>query len=299
MIHCKKCGNEIPEGSKFCDKCGASVSGTYEKTARPNKPLSKKAWRLIGAGIFWGVIIILVIVFSIRGSRDNRATSTNNAALDVYNSSDAPSSKARVIQQLNDAYVSATDTQTKITILKNLAAAYDSENEYSEELNTLQKAATYTSSGTVDYYYVLGEIAELQNKPADALSDLKQAYSLNPQDYQINNELGLFYLDLDSSWTSYDDNAKALQYLKAAQSIQSSDISTENLAIAYYYNNDYQEALSLFLPLNLTNHPDLALWIGLSYASEKDSTDAKIYFQKAIALGDTIPQEVTDYINSH
>ena len=31
MAFCSKCGNQVADGSKFCDKCGASVNGTNPK----------------------------------------------------------------------------------------------------------------------------------------------------------------------------------------------------------------------------------------------------------------------------
>lgn len=32
MAFCSQCGNKIPDGSKFCDKCGAEVKGNNQKT---------------------------------------------------------------------------------------------------------------------------------------------------------------------------------------------------------------------------------------------------------------------------
>jgi uncharacterized RDD family membrane protein YckC len=30
MVHCKKCGNELPEGATYCPKCGSAVEGVTE-----------------------------------------------------------------------------------------------------------------------------------------------------------------------------------------------------------------------------------------------------------------------------
>jgi uncharacterized RDD family membrane protein YckC len=65
MPYCKKCGNEIPEGAKYCPVCGTAVS-TEEAPAAPVAP--------VAAGLqlaFWGerfvawlidVIIIGIVV---------------------------------------------------------------------------------------------------------------------------------------------------------------------------------------------------------------------------------------------
>jgi tetratricopeptide (TPR) repeat protein len=204
-----------------------------------------------------------------------------------------------VIQQLQTAYSNATDNSTKVTTLKNLAIAYYRAGDTNTALSTFQEALGYTSTESFDFYFISGEIAELQNEPAATLADYNKAYAINSQDFGVNNELGLFYLDMNSTWTTYDDNAKALEYLQAAHNLEANDVSSQNLAIAYYYNNDYQQTISLLMPLNITNHPSAAIWIGRAYAAENDSTDAKIYFQKGIDAGVQVPQDITDYMNSH
>jgi Flp pilus assembly protein TadD len=301
-MFCKNCGAKNEEGAKFCGSCGQSFSepdikATPKSTAQTSIPKRKSG---ITAGrVVWILIILGFIGYGAYSSQDQQAVTTNNAALGTYDSSDSATSTQQVIQQFQTAYSNATDDTTKLGILKNLAFVYGSDGDTKDALSTFQEALQYAPQGSSDYYLVSGEIAELQNNPAAASTDLNQANAIKPQDFQIENELGLFYLDMNSSWTTYDDNAKALKYLQASYNAEANDASAENLAIAYYFNNDYQQAISLLKPLNITDHPTAAIWIGRAYADENDSTDAMIYFQKGINAGAQVPQDVTDYMNSH
>ena len=302
---CKNCGKKADGNEKFCKACGKPlVAGekASEKKEAPiptYKPVKNNRWPNI-VRVIIGLIIVGAIAWGAYSSSQNdTAVQTSNTAINTYNTSDTDTSTQTAVQQFQSALANATDDDTRLSILKNLALAYDRQNDTTDELATLNQALNYTTSGTVDYYYVKGNIAELQNDPSDALSDFKAAYNIDSQNYQINNELGLFYLDLSNQWVSYDDLAKGLQYEKTAYSLQVNDVSAENLAIAYYLNDNYQQTISLLLPLDINNHPTMALYLGLAYAKEKDVKDAEYYFQKAIDLGVQVPQEVNDYLNSN
>lgn len=43
MIHCKKCGNEVKENNKFCQKCGTPVETSQLKEEKPTRPRAQKA----------------------------------------------------------------------------------------------------------------------------------------------------------------------------------------------------------------------------------------------------------------
>ncbi len=298
---CKQCGAPLTTESKFCDKCGAAVSSDAsasgaQKKAKAYSKGSSNVW--IGR-IIWIVIILALGGWGVYSSQDQQAVTTSNSAVDTFNSNDSQSGTQSAIQQFQTALSNATDNSTKLTILKNLAFAYDANNDTTDELSTWQQALQYAPKESSDYYLVSGEIAELQNEPGTASEDLNQANTINPNDYQISNTLGLFYLDLSSSWTAYDSNPKALQYLQESYNLENDDVSTVNLAVAEYYNNDYQQSISLLTPLNIAAHPAVPFWIGRDYAAENDVTDAKIWFQKGIAAGAQVPQDVTEYMNSH
>ena len=245
--------------------------------------------------------IVVIVIWSVySSSKNDTAIQSATTALNTVTSNDTADATQQAIQEFKDAYKNSNNNADKLTILKNLASTYNSSGDTADALSTYKEALAYTSSDTSDYYLISAELAEIQTPPdpSTALSDIQQANQLDPNDYQILNELGLFYLDSDSLWTTYDDNAKALQYIKESYDLQDNDISTENLAIAYYFNNDYKQSISLLLPLNLTTHSEMALYLGEDYLGENDNKDATFYFQKAVDLGVQVPQEVTNYLNN-
>ena len=75
-------------------------------------------------------------------------------------------------------------------------------------------------------------------------------------------------------------------------------MGTCHLAIAYYFNENYDKAISLFLSFDLNKQPILAYWLGLSYVAKEDVENAKLYLKKAITAGVDVPVEVLDYVNS-
>ena len=46
---------------------------------------------------------------------------------------------------------------------------------------------------------------------------------------------------------------------------EKSEIAKQNLAIAYYFNEDFDQTISLLSTSNLTQHPYASYWLGLAY----------------------------------
>jgi hypothetical protein len=90
-----------------------------------------------------------------------------------------------------------------------------------------------------------------------------------------------------------------LSTVKPVYSIDGQEVARENLGIAYYFNDDYDQAISTLSPVNLSQHSYINYWLGLSYAGKGNVANAKYYLQAAINSGMKVPQEVYDYINSH
>jgi xylulose-5-phosphate/fructose-6-phosphate phosphoketolase len=98
----------------------------------------------------------------------------------------------------------------------------------------------------------------------------------------------------------YSDYAKALKYAIKANQLSPSEITKQNLAISYYFNDNYKQAISLLTTsANISSQPYLAYWLGLSYAGDDQPTNAKYYLKMAINGGVDVPQEVMDYINNN
>lgn len=275
-----------------------SVSSRPVRPPMPKEPWTKgKIIKTIIAVVFVGGLIILKFGFGAINSIDNTAVDKNNAAQEAYQSGGDPN---QAINQLQQASQDAITNSTKMTTKVNLAYVYSSEGKNELALATFKEALPLASEGSMDYYLISGEIALLEGKPNAALIAYNKAYEKNPNDFQINNALNLFYLDIADERPQYSDVAKALGYAIKANQIQPSDITKQNLAIAYHLNENYKQSIALLSSIsNVASQPYLAYWLGLSYAGDNQPTNAKYYLRIAINGGVDVPQEVYDYINNN
>ena len=298
-MYCKKCGEKIIEGAKFCGKCGGSffTEDHPHQTQWTPTPVQKVKNKPKASSIIWTVVILGCIGYTIYANVDQSAIDTNNSALSSFDS--GTGNEQQVTQQFQNAANSAVTNDTKIETLKNLAYVYSSDGNDAQALSTFQEALKLADANSYNYYLITGEIDLLEGDPGSALTNYNSAYAIQ-SDFQINNALNLFYLDLDSKWLSYDNYPKALSYAQKAAQLSNLSAAKQNLAIAYYFNNNYTQAISILLQQpNLDQQPVLYYWIGLSYAGENDTVNAKIYLQKAVDGGIKVPQTVSNYLNSN
>ncbi len=290
-MFCKNCGKKLGNAKKFCTNCGTAFSDPSPQS----QPFTKKGIKIDKGKIIGTLVIVTIIGLGIYGSRSDTAIKANNDALSNFNSGNGQ----QAINQFQDAVNNSTNNATKITTLKNLAYAQATEGQNDQALATFQEALPLTSHGSLDYYLISGEIAVLKAKPSSAYFNFNQAHQIDPNDFQVNNSLAIFYLNLDSSAPDYQDYPKALVYAQKAYNISNQEIALENLGIAYYINDDYDQAASTLSQVNLSQHPHIGLWLGLAYAGKNDVANAKYYLQGAINAGIKVPQQVYDYLSSH
>jgi len=299
-MFCKKCGTKLNDNQKFCIKCGTSFSqstGSEENQTHHKNASSFNIKDNIGK-IITVVIILAVIGFGIYNSLDDEAVETNDEAMSSYDTGDSE----QAIRQFEQASEEAVTTDTKIRILKNLAYVYETDGLYDQAYDVYLEALGYASEGSFDYYLISGEIALLEGKPNAAQLSYNKAYQLDPNDFQLNNSLALFYLDLEEVAPYYADYPKALIHAQKAydNDTEKSEVSKQNLAIAHFFNENYDRTISLLSTTNLNQHPHIAYWLGWAYVAKEDIPTAKIYFQKAVDAGvEGMEQEVYDYLNSY
>lgn len=306
-MFCKNCGTKSDSTKKFCTNCGTAFSTTHDNqtnTQTPPKraPMPKEAWtkgrviKTVLTVVFVGGLILLKFGWSAINSIDSTAVDKNNSAQESYQSG---GNADQAIDQLKQASQDAVTNSTKLTTKTNLAYVYSSEGKDDLALSTFKEALALASDGSFDYYLISGEIALLEGKPNAALIAYNKAYEKGPSEFQINNALNLFYLDIASERPQYENYPKALTYALKAHEIQPSEITKQNLAIAYYFNENYKQTISLLSSSNLTSAPYLAYWLGLAYAGDQQPVNAKRYLQMAINGGVDVPQEVIDYIKNN
>lgn len=297
-MYCKNCGTKSNDGEKFCTNCGNVFSHTINQEAKHatehfSKKQKKSSWdpsRIIGI-----VIVLGLISVGAYNSQDDEVVTQNNNAIANFDSGN----NNQAIASLQEASQSAVSTENKINTLKNLAYVYSTDGKNELALNTFKEAFALTIKDSYNYYLIAGEIALLENKPNSALIAYNKAYEKEPNEFQINNALTAFYLDTENNAPEYVDYKKAVQYAERTVQLSDLQMAKENLAVAYYFNEQYDKAISTFLALKVQTKPYINYFLGLSYAAKKDPVNAKFYLNKAITEGQEVPQEVTDYINSN
>lgn len=307
-MFCKNCGTKSDGTKKFCTNCGAAFvnsEGSNAPSTPPpiRQPMPKEPWTtgriiktVIGV-IFVGGLIFLKFGMAAINSVDNSAIVKNNTALENYNSGNNDQAIAGFQQATKDA---VTNTN-KLNSLKNLAYVYSSEGKDELALNTFKEALALAPESSFDYYLISGDIALLEGKPNSALLSYNKAHALEPDNFQINNALNIFFLDLNETAPQYTDYPKALTYaLKAYNNDPAkSSVATQNLGIAYFFNKQPDNAITYLKMSDVNKEPFIALWLGLAYALKEEVTTAKYYFNIAIKAGVDVPQEVKGYMSSN
>lgn len=293
-MHCTNCGNKLNLGQKFCTGCGKQIEIAESNNAHPasstplpnSKPFSIRQ-------IITTVIVLGFIAFSAIASLDEDAINANNEGLTSFESGN----NQEAIQKLQQASQDAHSNDTKILTLINLGYVQTTEGKNQDALVSFRQALSLTTKDSFEYFLISGEIDIIELRFDSALVNLKKAYALKPDDYQVNNSLALFYLDLEDIDQKHVDYKQALFHAKKANTAQSdSKITRENLGLAYFFNEMYSESAQLLIQSDLSNKPALNLYIGLSYAGIQDVSKARFYLQQAINAGVTVPQEVYDYM---
>lgn len=297
-MFCKKCGNKIEGNLIFCTSCGASSDNHQHEN---NKEQMKRVVENNKESFDWSKTIKILIGIAIVGwiiyaNIDSGAIDKNNTGLNSFDSGNS----IQAVQQFRDAANSAVSSETKIETLKNLGYVYSSEGQNSQAIEAFKEALVMARIDTFDYYLISGEIALLEGKPNAAIVAYNKAYEKDSNNFQINNALAIFYMDIDSIATQYVDYKKALQYAQKAAQLSDLQLAKQNLGLAYYLNENYTQAISVLSTVTLDNDSYTAYLLGLSYAGNNDPVNAKYYLRKAIAGGKVeISQEVYDYINNN
>jgi tetratricopeptide (TPR) repeat protein len=290
-MHCTKCGKKYLSDSIYCTGCGSHLEQRINEIEDIKKVSTLWIWaRRLGSISIIGLFIIIGAVSDL----GNESILSNNDGISSFNSGD----DVTAILEFSDAVESAYTDESKINSLINLAYVYQGTEEYQLSLDTFQEALLLADINSISYNLIQGEIALLNKKHDIAITYFREAYSQEPTDFQVNNSIGLFYLDLEEEAPEYYDPEKALTHLRNANKydLEKSEISKQNLAIAYYFNDNFDQSISLLSTTDIEAFPYMAIWLGLAYLGNNDESNATYYFKQSIDLGADVPQEIYDYL---
>lgn len=124
---CKKCGNEIEEGKKFCTKCGKKVKNEIEEeknTINNTETITIKFNHLIIVIIVTIIVLACIIGASIYNNSNNINNDTSNIIGD-NNSENTEKVEQDKIYITQDSEVSPTEKEFKGVFSENLTEIYD------------------------------------------------------------------------------------------------------------------------------------------------------------------------------
>lgn len=307
-MFCKQCGKKAEEAETSCSVCGAKLE--LETTSQPINTTEPQTGSIVGQSTYtgqkkspWAAIVAAVIIIGISAaigyfySIDEEENLQNNEAIESFDQGDSTTA----IEQFRQAADSAVKDENKILYLKNLGYVYFSDGSYEEAEKTFREALALTKPETLDYYLILAEIAFLEENPEEALANYTKAYELNPNDYQTNNSLALFFLDLDGWFPDYIDDEKALFH--AQKALENDDagleLTKQNLGIAHYFNSNYSEAIKYLSTTDYARQPAVGYWMGYAYYGKGDYDNAVYYFQLAKDAGVEFPEDINQFLASY
>lgn len=277
---------------------GGNNYGIQEKNlVRANR--SSRFARFLNATTFkFTLAIVIIFALCLVGhfsSLDDEIIAKSNELIDTFNKGGGD-----VASQMENLAESASSTKNKVEMYKNAGYTYSSGMDETKAKDSFKKALELVDESSFDYYLISAEIAVLENKARVALYNYEKAYEMNPNDFQVNNGLGLFYLGITDASEQFTDYNKSLVYFKNIYKPSSTNnILKENMAMAYYFLEDFDSALPLFLEVSESSiDKNLDYWIGLCYLGKEDLVNAKLYLMNAYKGGVDMEQVFIDFINS-
>jgi tetratricopeptide (TPR) repeat protein len=120
--------------------------------------------------------------------------------------------------------------------------------DYRSSARSYEKAAQFDKQNWRRYYSIAMEYLNL-GEPVPALSNLRRAYELNPDEIMVQTELGMLYHNVGN-------NDSALVMFKQVYQSDTTDlVNRHNLGCAYYWTGQYDSAQDMFTNI-LKAHPD-------------------------------------------
>ena len=267
------------------------IGGFFTREDKDALPAQKKR---IGKGKIIAIVVLIALVFAgYYFSGDRKAVEQSNEGADLREEGNVSGS----IEALEQALREAESDVVRLFILINLGTTLASEGEETRALDVFERALPLAEVSSYEYHLVSAEIALLKNDPGNSLSHYLKALEKDPKGAQINTALSFFYLDPGDEFPSYADYDKALRHaLIAHEAEPHSNIANQNLGLAYFVSENFDQAIIYLKRGDPGGDPDLAVLIGIAYGNIGDFEQARFYLQEASDGGITEADELLDQI---
>ena len=162
-MHCTSCGSELPDGSAFCNGCGAAVTQAAKvETVTADDGMPKTPTGKVAAGLL--LALILVLMWSVVGTRFERQTTAQNREAGEQLIADVEKrARARTMAKLNDPSIAKREAQSRRERERELIErAIKRERELSE-----LEVTAFSWSKSRSYATVEGSVRNISDKTMD------------------------------------------------------------------------------------------------------------------------------------
>ena len=182
---------------------------------------------------------------------ENEALSKNDEALTAYNSGDYE----KAIQIFKEAIKSPQlSLRNKAKIYRNIANTFFEIGEADSSIHYSQLAANCFKEDSYEFLVNTADIQLISEDIDGAVLNLWKAYTLKPDELEVNNSLGLIYLG--DYGDDFSDPERALDYNLKAFEINKDRVTEDVLARNYFEIGDYKNAEIHFTKLR-SQFPDM------------------------------------------
>jgi len=175
----------------------------------------------------------------------------------------------------------------------NQGILYESTGQQGKASSLFEETLKEIPSSIAGYHTLQGLLFLNQGVAADAIDAFNQAISLDPNDFNANNRLGLIYMGRYGE--SLKDANKALAFNKKALDLNRDDPAViQNLALNYFDLNDFKAAFPLLKTLyaSIPENKLTVYYLGVTYYRLGDADAARKLLAPLVKTNPEIMNEV-------
>ncbi|MDB4174694.1 hypothetical protein N9811_07820 [Bacteroidia bacterium] len=225
-----------------------------------------------------GLFLLGVLLSSCEGIMNSvKINQENDKGLQLYLTGESEES---IVHFKNALSYNPRDKETRATINRNIALAFNAMLETDSSLAYHKKAAECYNRGEYGYLLNMADANLQQDQTEAALTKLLKANALQPDDLGIHNSLGLIYLgeyDYD-----FFDGEKALKHNLKTYELGKDIISEQVLAQTYMVLDDFENAKKHLTTVYI-QYPEIAQDI-LDWVEGKIMLEEKLDLEKSFQL---------------
>lgn len=225
---------------------------------------------------------------------ENEALSKNDQALIAYNSGDYEKAILTFKEAIKSPQLSL---RNKAKIYRNIANTFFEIGETDSSIHYSQLAANCFKKESYEFLVNAADIQLISEDIDGAVLNLWKAYTLKPEELEVNNSLGLIYLG--DYGDDFSDPERALEYNLKAFEINKDRVTEDVLARNYFEIGDYKNAEAHYTKLR-SQFPDMLNYsfsLGMIKYHQKKIPEANDLFELVMAVDSSYIYLIEDFKN--